>query len=287
MKKVAKAQSKKNSGLGSSLKESKCVVITGASAGIGEATALEFARKKHKLILVARRADRLEKLKKICLKEGAVEVQTLKIDLQNTKDLQALQSKLKNETIDVLINNAGLAKGVELVQDGKTDDWDAMIDTNVKALLKVTRGVLPQLIASQGYIVNIGSVAGRLVYEGGAVYCATKFAVRAISEGLRMDLKGTGIRVTNIEPGMVNTEFSLTRLGNQQKADAVYQDMMPLLANDIAETILWVVERPAHVNIQELVIYPTDQASVGQVVRGEKSMLRLKGAKSSGLHKKK
>lgn len=275
MKKSVKEHQKKASLKNSAL----CAVITGASSGIGEATALEFARKKYKLVLVARRADRLEKLKKLCLKEGAPEVQTLKIDLQNPKELQALQSKLKNETIDILVNNAGLAKGVELVQDAKTEDWDAMIDTNVKALLKVTRGLLPQLVESQGHIVNIGSVAGRLVYEGGAVYCATKFAVRAISEGLRMDLKGTGIRVTNIEPGMVNTEFSLVRLGNQQKADAVYQEMMPLLANDIAETILWVVERPSHVNIQELVIYPTDQASVGQVVRGEKSMLRLKTKK--------
>lgn len=279
MKKSLKEHQKKSTFKKTSQKNALCAVITGASSGIGEATALEFARKKYKLILVARRADRLEKLKKLCLKEGASEVQTLKIDLQNTKDLQALQSKLKNESIDILVNNAGLAKGVELVQDAKTDDWDAMIDTNVKALLKVTRGLLPQLMASQGHIVNMGSVAGRLVYEGGAVYCATKFAVRAISEGLRMDLKGTGIRVTNIEPGMVNTEFSLVRLGNQQKADAVYQDMMPLLANDIAETILWVVERPSHVNIQELVIYPTDQASVGQVVRGEKSMLRLKTKK--------
>lgn len=271
MKKLKKEHQKKTRSEDSTL----CSVITGASSGIGEATALEFARKKHKLILIARRIDRLEKLKKICLKEGAVEVQLLQLDLQSKKDLQALQSKLKNERIDVLVNNAGLAKGVELIQNANPDDWDAMIDTNVKALLKVTRSLLPQLIGSQGYIVNIGSVAGRLVYEGGAVYCATKFAVRAISDGLRMDLKGTGVRVSNIEPGMVNTEFSLARLGNQQKADAVYQDMMPLLANDIAQTILWVVERPSHVNIQELVIYPTDQASVGQVVRGEKSMLRL------------
>lgn len=275
MKKSAKEHQKK----AAFQKSTRCVVITGASSGIGEAAAIQFARKKYKLILVARRSDRLEKLKKLCLKEGSVEVQTLKIDLQNTKDLQALQSKLKNESIDILVNNAGLAKGVELFQNSKNEDWDAMIDTNVKALLKVTRGILPQLIKSQGHIVNMGSVAGRLVYEGGAVYCATKFAVRAISEGLRMDLKGTGVRVTNIEPGMVNTEFSLVRLGNQQKADAVYQDMMPLLANDIAETILWVVDRPSHVNIQELVIYPTDQATVGQVVRGEKSMLNLKSVK--------
>ncbi len=127
----------------------------------------------------------------------------------------------------------------------------------------------------QGYIVNLGSVAGRLVYEGGTVYCATKFAVRAISEGLRMDLKGTGVRVTNIEPGMVDTEFSLVRLGNKQKADAVYADMTPLTAEDIAENIFWCLQQSKHINIQELVIYPTDQASVGQVVRGDKSISQL------------
>lgn len=288
MKKSQKAQQKKKqnspgvkfspSGVAGAVvdKNRLCSVITGASSGIGEATALAFARKKHKLILIARRVGRLEKLKKLCLQQGATAVQVLQMDLRSKKDLQVLQSKLKNEKIDILVNNAGLAKGVELVQNANPDDWDAMIDTNVKALLKVTYSLLPQLIQSGGHIVNVGSVAGRLVYEGGAVYCATKFAVRAFSEGLRMDLKGTGVRVSNIEPGMVNTEFSLVRLGNQQKADAVYQDMMPLLANDIAQSILWVVECPPHVNIQELVIYPTDQASVGQVVRGEKSVLRLK-----------
>lgn len=279
MKKSTKAQPKKvqKSELAqSSANQTLSVVITGASSGIGEATALQFARKKYKLFLVARRLDRLEKLKKRCLSEGASQVFTFKADLQNAKDIERLQSQLKKEKIDLLLNNAGLAKGIELMQNANPSDWDNMIDVNVKGLLKMTRALLSQLIQTQGHIVNIGSVAGRLVYEGGAVYCATKFAVRAISEGLRMDLKGTGVRVSNVEPGMVNTEFSLTRLGNQQKADALYQDMMPLLANDIAETILWVVERPAHVNIQEIVIYPTDQASVGQVVRGEKSMLTLK-----------
>mgnify|MGYP003395500993 CR=1 FL=1 len=147
-----------------------------------------------------------------------------------------------------------------------------MFETNVLGLLEITRKVLPDIIKNHGHIVNLGSVAGRLVYEGGAVYCATKFAVRAISDALRLDLKGTGVRVTNIEPGMVNTEFSLVRLGSQQKADAVYDDMMPLTASDIARTILWCLEQPPHVNISELVIYPTDQASVGHVVRGEKSV---------------
>jgi 3-hydroxy acid dehydrogenase / malonic semialdehyde reductase len=248
------------------------MLITGASSGIGEALALQAAKKKHALILVARRLDLLEKMKTRCLKAGASDVVTLKIDVRNKKDIQTAQEKIKNLKISCLVNSAGLAKGTDLFQNSNTDDWDAMIDTNVSGLLKITRAFLPQLIDQQGHIVNLGSVAGRLVYEGGAVYCATKFAVRALSEGLRMDLKGTGVRVTNIEPGMVNTEFSLVRLGNQQKADSVYKDMMPLLANDIAETILWCVERPRHVNIQELVIYPTDQASVGQVVRGDKSI---------------
>lgn len=258
---------------------SPCTLITGASAGIGEATALLFAAQKRSLILLARRLDRLKKLKSKCLKAGAPEVYVFQIDLLNPKDLSGLKKKLAQIPklkIDVLVNSAGLAKGVSLVQNSAQADWDQMIDTNIKALLKVTQITLPFLIPQQGHIVNIGSVAGRLVYEGGAVYCATKFAVRALTEGLRMDLKGTGVRATNIEPGMVNTEFSLVRLGNQQKADEVYKDMMPLLANDIAETILWCVERPAHVNIQELVIYPTDQASIGQVVRKEKSIQNLK-----------
>lgn len=279
MKKTLRTQQKKGQSLTVSPRfesELGFVVITGASSGIGQATALEFARKKHKLVLIARRKDRLEKIKKLCLNEGSSEVRVLAADLQKPKDIELIEKKLSSLRIQILVNNAGFAKGVELMQNAQLADWDAMIDVNVKALLKMTRVLLSQLIQSKGHIVNLGSVAGRLVYEGGAVYCATKFAVRAISEGLRMDLKGTGVRVTNIEPGMVNTEFSLVRLGNQQKADAVYHDMMPLLANDIAETILWVVERPAHVNIQELVVYPTDQASVGQVVRGEKSMLSLK-----------
>jgi NADP-dependent 3-hydroxy acid dehydrogenase YdfG len=257
---------------------SQCILITGASSGIGEATALLAAEKKMKLILVARRTDRLLKLKAKCEALGSSEVIVLTCDVAKVADLEKFKMDLQKTThlkIDILLNNAGLAKGIELLQNADSQDWDQMFDVNVKALLKVTQMILPYLVKSVGHIVNVGSVAGLQVYEGGAVYCATKFAVRALSEGLRMDLKGTGIRVTNIEPGMVNTEFSLVRLGNQQKADSVYKDMMPLLANDIAETILWCVERPRHVNIQELVIYPTDQAGIGQVVRGEKSIQNL------------
>ncbi len=247
-------------------------LITGASSGIGEQTAYLLAKKKHNLLLVARRVDRLKKVQAQCLKLGAKKVEIMACDLSSQKSVSSLTTKIKKSKIDIqiLINNAGLAQGTELVQKAKTSDWNTMIDTNIKGLLWLTRECFDSIIKNKGHIINLGSVAGRLVYEGGAVYCATKFAVRALSEGFRMDLKGTGVRVTNIEPGMVNSEFSLVRLGNQQKADAVYAGMTPLRPTDIAHNILWCVEQPAHVNIQELVIYPTDQASVGNVYRGKK-----------------
>lgn len=250
------------------------VLITGASAGIGEATALALAEARQSLILTARRLPLLKKLAARCIQLGAPEVYCFQLDVTQDKSIQALVQKIKTEKLSVysLVNNAGLAKGVEPFQNSKKSDADDMIDTNVKGLLKMTYAFLPHLIASRGHIINLGSVAGRLVYEGGTVYCATKFAVRAISDALRLDLKGTGVRVTNIEPGMVQTDFSLVRLGNQQKADHVYADMMPLQAMDIAHTILWCLAQPAHVNISELVIYPTDQPTVGQVVRGDKSV---------------
>ncbi len=249
--------------------KNKTVFITGASSGIGAATALDCAKNKTHLILVARRLDLLKQLQKKCLRAGALSVQVFKLDVTNTKQIQLFLKTHKKilTAVSILINNAGLAKGSELFQEAKTADWDLMLDTNVRGLLHVTRGLIPSIITQSGHIVNIGSVAGRLVYEGGSVYCASKFAVRAITEGLRMDLKGTNVRVTNIAPGMVNTEFSKVRLGNQQKADAVYENMQPLTASDISETLLWCLLRPQHVNIQELVIYPTDQASVGNVMR--------------------
>lgn len=257
---------------------SSCVAITGASSGIGEAVAYKLAEAGKNLFLMGRRQDRLEQVKKKCLELGSPKVVLICFDIQNLSQPQ-IQKEIKdlilNEQleVEVLINSAGLAKGVDLLQDAKPQDWDQMIDTNIKGLLQITHLLLPSIIRSRGYILNLGSVSGRWVYERGAVYCATKFAVRAISEGLRLDLKGTGVRITNIEPGMVNTEFSVRRLGSQQYADAVYADMMPLSANDIAETIFWCLQQPPHVNIQELVIYPTDQVSVNQVVRGENSVL--------------
>jgi len=260
-------------------KQNITTAITGASSGIGEAAAYKLAKNKNNLLLISRRKKNLEAVKNKCLKLGAKKVFIFECDVQkfsDEKNQKKINIFLKKENIEIekLINSAGLAKGTELLQKSKSSDWDQMIDTNLKGLLFVTQLFLPQIIKNKGHIINLGSVAGRWVYEGGAVYCATKFAVRAISEGLRIDLRGTGVRVTNIEPGMVNTEFSRVRFGDQKKADAVYAEMMPLSANDIAENIFWCLQQPVHVNIQELVIYPTDQASIGHVARGEKSILK-------------
>jgi len=253
----------------------KWAIITGATAGIGWATAEELAHAGYSLILIGRRADRLKELRDRLLKSTLQnslqqEFKAVKLDItkraQVDEFFQAEGATL--EQVSVLVNNAGLAKGSEKMHQAQIADWDTMIDTNIKGLLYLTRGLLPYMVKKKsGHIVNLGSVAGRLVYPGGAVYCATKFAVRAISEGLRMDLAGTNIRITNIEPGMVNSEFSLVRFEDPDKAAQVYDGMTPLEPKDIAETIVWCLQRPAHVNIQELVIYPTDQASVGQVTR--------------------
>ena len=249
--------------------QGKWSIITGATAGIGWATAETLANAGSSLILLGRRSDRLKELRDL-LSDSAGDIKTFELDITQKSEINDFATGEADllQKVSILVNNAGLAKGTEKVQDAQISDWDQMIDTNVKGLLYLTRVMLPHMIKNRsGHIVNIGSVAGRTVYPGGAVYCASKFAVRAISEGLRMDLAGTNIRVTNIEPGMVNTEFSTVRLGDVVKADQVYEGMTPLSASDIAETILWCLQRPAHVNIQELVIYPTDQAAVGQVVR--------------------
>lgn len=251
-------------------KKLKMALITGASAGIGEATALLLAENGYNLVLVARREERLKKLAAKIKKQFKVEVHTLVGDVQKKAQVEALAKKHQALLghIDVLVNNAGLAKGLELLQDGKLDDWDTMINTNIKGLLYWTRMLLPHMIKkNSGHIINLGSVAGRWVYPSGAVYCATKFAVRALSEGLRMDLKGTAVRVSNIEPGMVETDFSLVRFNDAQKAKAVYSGVNALKPQDIAECILWSLQRPPHVNIQEMVIFPTDQAAISIVNR--------------------
>jgi hypothetical protein len=249
-------------------------IVTGATAGIGFQVALDLAEKGFSLILIGRRKEKLSELQKLIEKKSKlkkpIQVHCFSLDLTNTKSVQAWAKENKKliEKASVLINSAGLAKGVDKYQDSKWKDVETMIDTNIKGLMALTLEVLPYFVKNnEGHIVNLGSVAGRWVYPGGAVYCATKFSVRAFSEGLRQDLLGTRIRVTNIEPGMVNTEFSLVRLGNQTAADKVYENMTPLSAKDISETIIWAVQRPSHVNVQELVIYPTDQAHVGMVHR--------------------
>lgn len=248
----------------SSRLEGRWALITGATAGIGLATAEFLADRGCNLILTGRRKERLKEIGDRLTAKG-VKVETLAFDLASRTEAGKAFASASLEKVSILINNAGLARGTDKLQDAQLDDLDAMVDTNVKGLLYATRTLLPHLVKNrESHVVNVGSVAGRWVYPGGAVYCATKFAVRALSEGMRMDLMGTPVRVTNIEPGMVETEFSEVRLaGDKEKAKAVYRGMQPLAASDIAETIVWCLERPAHVNIQELIIYPTAQAGVG------------------------
>ena len=246
-------------------------VITGASAGIGEAIAWSLAKAGYDLALLARRVERLEALRDQILEgTSGVEVYVVKCDVRRRREVELIATQDWADRVAVVVNNAGLAKGVQKIQDGDPSDWEQMLETNVAGLLYTTRAFLPGMIKRKsGHIINLGSVAGRWVYPGGAVYCATKFAVRALSEGLRMDLMGTPIRVTNVEPGMVESEFSLVRLENAEKAKQVYKGMRPLTPQDIAETVRWCLDRPQHVNIQEIVIYPTDQAAISMVHRSE------------------
>jgi len=241
----------------------KTALITGASSGIGQATAREFAKQGINLILCGRRQERLDELQKELSKH--VEVTTLNFDIRDKKRVKEAINSLKTpfNQIDILINNAGNAHGLDTIQDGDSDDWDAMIDINVKGLLYVSREIIPQMIArNNGHIINIGSTAGKEVYPKGNVYCASKHAVDAINQGMRLDLNGYNIRVGAVNPGMVETEFSEVRFkGNTEKANKVYQGFKPLQAQDIAEIIYFVTSRPAHVNIADLTVMSVDQAS--------------------------
>lgn len=244
------------------------VFITGATSGIGLKTAEMFATLGYNLILNGRRLDRLNKIQLELAKKVSVQLAPFDVSRKREADEWFNKNESLFANVSILVNNAGLARGSDPVQSADVSDWEEMIDTNIKGLLYVTRRLLPHFMNNQkGHIINIGSVAGRWTYPGGAVYSATKFAVRAISEGLRLDLLGKNIRVCNIEPGMVETEFSEVRFRDKEKASAVYKNMTPLTPEDIANTISWVVQQPSHVNIQELVIYPTDQASVRDVHR--------------------
>jgi 3-hydroxy acid dehydrogenase/malonic semialdehyde reductase len=243
----------------------KIALITGATAGIGEACAQLFAREKYNLILTGRRQDRLEKLAASLNKKYNTEVAICAFDVRDreqvTTNFENLPAKWKK--VDVLINNAGLSQGLDPIQNGSLDDWDTMIDTNIKGLLYVSRVVSNWMIANgKGHIVNLGSIAGKEVYPNGNVYCATKAAVDALSKGMRIDLVSHGIKVTAIHPGAVETEFSEVRFhGDKERAKKVYDGFEPLVANDIAETIFFVVTRPKHVNINDMLIMPTAQAA--------------------------
>lgn len=240
----------------------KTALITGATSGIGKATAIEFAKHNLNLVLCGRRQERLDSLKKQL--EEQVAVHTLTFDVRNReavfKAIESLPETFK--TIDILINNAGNAHGLDTIQEGNLDDWDAMMDGNVKGLLYVSKALMPQMIERQsGHIINIGSSAGKEVYPKGNVYCASKHAVLAVTEGMRIDLNPYGIKVGAVNPGLVETEFSKVRFKGDAIADGVYKGFKALQAEDIAEIIYFVISRPLHVNIADLLVFPTAQAN--------------------------
>jgi 3-hydroxy acid dehydrogenase/malonic semialdehyde reductase len=243
----------------------KIVFVTGASSGIGAATALAFAAEGARLLLAARRADKLAEVAAAALQSGAEAVHSVTLDVRDRKAVEEAVGALPAEwvAIDVLVNNAGLSRGLDKLYQGKIEDWEEMIDTNVKGLLYVTRAVVPGMVErGRGHVVNLGSTAGELTYPGGAVYCASKAAERAINDGLRQDVLGTPIRVTSVDPGMVESAFSLVRFhGDQERAAKVYKGLKPLTPEDVAEAIVWAVSRPEHVNIARVLLTPVGQAN--------------------------
>ena len=249
----------------------KWVLITGASSGFGEAAAMAFATQGARLILGARRVDRLEQVAAAAREAGSPAAHVQALDVSSTPSVNAFADFARKHTnkLDVLINNAGGAKGLDKVADGKDDDWEFMMQTNVLGVLRVTRAVLPMMMENAGSsIINIGSIAGRTAYEGGSAYCAAKAGELQITRALRLELCGTGVRVSTVDPGFAETEFSLVRFkGDAARAKKVYDGLIPLTAEDIGETLVWVASRPAHVCIDELVIKPTDQAQVYKVHR--------------------
>ena len=252
----------------------KTILITGASSGIGKACAELFAKEKANLILTARRIDRIKNLAKRLEKENKINTKCIKLDVRNYEQVEEAISSLKStwKKIDFLINNAGLSRGLDKIYEGKKEDWDEMIDTNIKGLAFVTRHVVPLMVKrKKGHIINIGSTAGHEVYPGGNIYAATKFAVNALSQSTRLDVLDKGIKVTSIDPGMVETEFSLVRFrGNKERAKNVYKGLKPLTPKDIAEAVIFCSTRPNHVNINQVILTPLAQASSTQVYRKEK-----------------
>src|SRR5215469_2024014 len=251
----------------------KIVFITGASAGIGAATALAFAAEGARLLLAARRAGRLSETASRAKERGAPAVHSIDLDVRDRRAVQNAIDGLPPEwaEIDILVNNAGLSRGLDKLYMGKIEDWEEMIDTNVKGLLYVTRAVVPGMVVrGRGHVINLGSTAGEIAYPGGAVYCGTKAAERLINDGLRQDVLGTPVRVTSVDPGMVETDFSLVRFhGDHERAAKVYKGVKPLTAEDIADVIVWTASRPAHVNIARVSLTPVQQANSILVSRDE------------------
>lgn len=248
----------------------RAALVTGASAGIGAACVRAFAGGGWRVVFCARRQPAIEKLAQEIRAAGG-EAHGFVLDVRDASAVEQAIAQLPPEwrDIDVLVNNAGLSRGLDPLQKGLLSDWNEMIDTNVKGLLHVTRAVVPGMIErGRGHVINLGSIAGREVYPKGNVYCASKHAVDAITRGLRMDLLGTGVRVSTVDPGLVNTEFSAVRFhGDRARADAAYQGMTPLSAADVADVILWIASQPAHRVIAEVLLYPADQASARDVHR--------------------
>ena len=254
----------------------RTVFITGASSGIGAACARAFASAGARLLLAARRVERIEAEIPDLKRRGAADVRAERLDVRNAAAVSRLVDSLTGpwREVEVLVDNAGLSRGLDKLQDGSLDDWNEMIDTNVKGVLHVDRAVVPLMVArGRGTVVHLGSIAGRQTYPGGNVYCASKHAVRALTDALRLDLLGTGVRVATVDPGLVaDTEFSAVRFhGDQDRAEAVYRGLTPLGPDDVAEAILWVSTRPERVVVSDLVLLPLDQASANHVNRRSES----------------
>jgi NADP-dependent 3-hydroxy acid dehydrogenase YdfG len=245
--------------------EGKIVLITGASSGIGAATALAFAAEGARLLLTARRPGKLAEVASRALANGATAVHSINLDVRDHRAVLNAIDGLPEEwaEIDILVNNAGLSRGLDKLYVGRVEDWDEMIDTNVKGLLYVTRAVVPGMVVrGRGHVINLGSTAGEMTYPNGAVYCASKAAERAINDGLRQDVLGTPVRVTSVDPGMVETDFSLVRFrGDEDRAAKVYKGVKPLTPEDVAEVIVWAAQRPAHVNVARVSLTPVQQAN--------------------------
>jgi len=249
----------------------KCVLVTGASSGIGEACARLFAERGADLVLCARREDRVRSLAKELHKAHGVRVEARPLDVTDRDAVEAFVSEIEEEGLfpDIVVNNAGKALGFDKLHEGDVEDWEGMIDTNVKGLLYVSRAILPGMVRrNQGHVINIGSIAGHWVYPGGNVYNATKFAVRALTEGMNLDLVGTKVRVSSVDPGLVETEFSVVRFhGDEGRADSVYEGLTPLTGDDVADAVCYIANAPPHVDVLDLVLLPTDQRGATVVHR--------------------